>query len=63
MANSDLTRIVTAAALARAAAEAEARRTLAATDWMVIRSCETGTPVPEDVTRARAAARRMFDAE
>jgi 2,4-dienoyl-CoA reductase-like NADH-dependent reductase (Old Yellow Enzyme family) len=46
-----------AAARDRARAVAEARAYLADTDWMVIRAAETGTPVPDDVTAARAAAR------
>ncbi len=36
---------------------ADMRSYLAQTDWYVIRFAETGTPVPEDVASARAAAR------
>lgn len=36
---------------------AKHRAYLSATDWYVIRSIETGTPVPDDITKARAAAR------
>ena len=35
----------------------EARRYLSETDWMVVRATETGKPVPDDVAKARAAAR------
>jgi hypothetical protein len=42
--------------LARFAA-ADARRYLADTDWFVTRWLETGTPIPEEVSAARAAAR------
>jgi hypothetical protein len=46
---------------ARARAMAEARAYLAETDWMVIRAAETGKPVPEAVTEARAAARKTLN--
>lgn len=36
-----------------------AREYLAETDWMVVRSVETGKPVPEDVLAKRAAAREQ----
>jgi hypothetical protein len=49
-----------AAAAERARANAEARRYLAETDWMVIRAAETGKPVPVDVAEARAAARKII---
>jgi hypothetical protein len=49
-----------AAAAKRARANADARRYLAETDWMVIRASETGKPVPEDVIAARAAARKII---
>jgi hypothetical protein len=39
------------------AANKQARRYLASTDWYVIRQGETGEPIPADVTDARAAAR------
>ena len=42
----------------RAAAAEAARRYLVETDWMVIRAAETGRPLPEDVTEARAEARK-----
>ncbi len=35
-----------------------ARRTLAETDWYVIRQIETGQPIPANITSARAAARK-----
>jgi hypothetical protein len=35
----------------------EAQAYLASTDWMVLRSIETGKAVPSDVAKARAAAR------
>ena len=35
-----------------------ARRTLAETDWYVIRQIETGQPVPANITAARAEARK-----
>ena len=60
MTNIDFTRIVTAEDRARARDEAEARQTLAATDWMIIRQAETGDPVPEAVRAARARARRIL---
>ncbi len=60
MANIDFTRIVTAEDRARTADEAEARQTLAATDWMIIRQAETGDPVPEAVRQARSRARRIL---
>ena len=41
----------------RASAAEAARRYLAETDWMIVRSTETGKPVPPDVIEARAAAR------
>jgi len=44
-------------AAARARAAVEARAYLAETDWMVVRAAETGKPVPDRVTQARAAAR------
>jgi hypothetical protein len=61
MSNIDLTRILTAADRARALQLSEARGFLARTDWMVIRAAETGRPVPEDVRKARAAARKVLD--
>lgn len=36
---------------------AENRAYLASTDWYIIRQQETGTPVPQDILDARAAAR------
>ncbi|NDD12680.1 MAG: hypothetical protein EB072_08540 [Betaproteobacteria bacterium] len=33
---------------------------LASTDWYVIRALETGVPVPQDVTEARARAREAI---
>ena len=45
------------AAQLRAHANAEARNYLEATDWYVIRSMETGEPVPAEVLAERAAAR------
>jgi len=42
---------------AQAVANQQAKKYLAQTDWYVIRSIETGVPVPEDITAARAAAR------
>lgn len=52
-------------AAARAAEDAclRAQRLLAETDWYVIRQLETGKPVPVDVTRTRAAARRTLGGE
>jgi hypothetical protein len=44
----------------RARIAAEARRYLAETDWMVIRAIDTGKPVPDDVTEARAKARKQI---
>ena len=35
-----------------------ARRTLAETDWYVIRQIETGQPIPAHVSAARAEARK-----
>lgn len=40
----------------------EAARRLAATDWMVIRAAEGGTPVPEDIAAARATIRASSNA-
>jgi hypothetical protein len=51
-----------AAAAAAAQASAVARQYLADTDWMVIRAAETGVPVPDEVTAARAAARASVSA-
>lgn len=34
-----------------------ARQYLYSTDWYVIRSIETGAPIPDDITKARAEAR------
>ena len=42
----------------RASAAEAARRYLAETDWMAIRAAETGRPMPEDVAKARAEARK-----
>lgn len=42
---------------------AEARAYLARTDWMVIRSIETGAAVSADVTARRQAARDLINAE
>jgi len=47
-------------AATRARVAAEARRYLADTDWMVIRAAETGKPVPEEVSAARAQARTQL---
>ena len=49
----------------QASAEAadKARAYLAATDWYVARSVETGKPMPEDVKAARAAARKTVSGE
>lgn len=41
----------------RAAARSAALDYLAATDWMVVRQAETGERVPEEVMKARRAAR------
>ena len=41
----------------QAQANAVARQYLVETDWYVIRLQETGTPIPQDVLDARAAAR------
>lgn len=60
MTNIDFTRILTAADRARTADEAEARQTLDATDWMIIRQAETGEEVAEAVRAARARARRIL---
>jgi hypothetical protein len=38
---------------------AEARRQLAATDWYVTRFIETGVPIPEEVSAARAEWRNQ----
>lgn len=38
----------------------EAKRYLYETDWYVVRFIETGIPVPEDITNARAAARQRI---
>jgi len=43
--------------LALLAEQEEAKALLAATDWYIIREMDTGTPCPEDVKQARAAAR------
>ena len=56
----DLTQLVTAEALARAAEVETARQLLHATDWMVLRAVETGTPVPTEIGTARAEARRTL---
>jgi len=48
------------AAQERAAAQAEARAYLARTDWLVVRQAETGTAIPESVTRTRAEARKLL---
>lgn len=45
------------ATAAKERAAAEARRTLAETDWMVTRSLETGRPIPDNIKAAREAAR------
>lgn len=47
------------AAAERARAADAARRLLTETDWMVIRAVETGQPVPEELSRMRAEARRV----
>lgn len=39
---------------------AKARRYLTETDWYVIRAADTGTPIPEPVRVARAAARALL---
>jgi len=38
-----------------------AKQSLASTDWMVIRSVETGTPVPKKIASARAELRKAVD--
>lgn len=45
------------AAEAAAIERTEARQYLADTDWYVSRQAETGTPIPAEVSAARAAAR------
>lgn len=57
MAHVDMTRLILPEAQAAEAREAQARAYLSATDWMVLRAAETGTPVPEDIRAARAEAR------
>jgi hypothetical protein len=47
------------AAKAQRAAD-EARAYLASTDWLVTRFAETGKPVPKDVARKRADARKAI---
>lgn len=42
----------------REAGNAEARKYLAETDWYVTRHLETGAPIPQEVTQARAEARQ-----
>lgn len=49
------------ATIDRATAEAEARRYLLETDWMVIRQAETGQLIPEEVSAARKIARQALD--
>ena len=38
----------------------KALKFLANTDWYVVRLAETGTPIPEDILAARAAAREKI---
>lgn len=67
MSKIDFSRIVTAAERsAQAEAEDLKRRTaeavafLASSDWLVVRQAETGEPIPEDISAARAAARKLL---
>jgi hypothetical protein len=39
----------------------DALRYLASTDWYVARMAETGTPIPDDILAARAAARSSVE--
>ena len=41
----------------------EAQAYLDATDWMITRMIETGQPVPDEVTRARAEARQTLSSD
>jgi hypothetical protein len=45
----------------RQSVQDEARFYLDSTDWYVIRFIETGVPVPEEITEARAAARLLIN--
>lgn len=42
-------------------AKREALDYLEATDWMIVRQAETGTPVPAEVLQQRADARLILD--
>jgi hypothetical protein len=42
-------------------AKREARDYLEATDWMIVRQAETGTPVPVEVLQQRADARLLLE--
>lgn len=64
--NIDFTRTITAtdrARQARAARRQDARDLLARTDWALLRQFETGEPVPGDIRRERARARRVLAEE
>jgi transglutaminase-like putative cysteine protease len=49
------------AAAASEARNLDALQYLASTDWYVARMAETGTPIPDDILAARAAARNSVE--
>lgn len=57
MSNIDFSRAIPVGADAKAHRLDQARICLKATDWYVIRQVETGTPLPDDIARARSEAR------
>ena len=60
MSNIDFSRAIPVGTDAGARRIDEALICLKATDWYVIRSVETGTPLPDDIARARAEARAVL---
>lgn len=61
MSNVDLSQAIDAAQRDRDNAKVEALSHLQATDWMVVRSVETGTPLPANVAKSRRQARALLN--
>lgn len=42
-------------------AQEQARAVLSQTDWAVLRQMDVGTPIPDEIRRARQAARQILN--
>jgi hypothetical protein len=60
MPNIDFNRAISASRAASEDARAEAARVLAETDWIVIRTAETGVPLPQHIASLRKQARQTL---